>query len=180
MDKNRKNRSARKCPDCGWKPVPIVYGLPHSSDWERGDIVLGGCIVDEFQPDFACRNCQWVGRKDQLELPQAPRVWVLLDETKTLAPIGLVSSRFDEVLEVFSLGRWLHVTFTQQYLEWLESSPAKPAVMTALFGELSPGLIATMRIGAHHFNPDELYEAGLEEVSSAPKFDFAGRMRPKG
>lgn len=170
---------SRVCPNCGWRTVPIVYGLPQSDDWERDDIFLGGCIVDEHQPDFGCLNCQWTGKKDQLALSLAPRVWVLLDKTKMLAPIGLVSSRFDEVLEVFSLGGWLHVTLTEQYREWLKSSHEKPDVLTALFGDLSPALIATLRTGTHFFNADELCEAGLEEVSSAPKFDFGGRMLPK-
>lgn len=167
----------RACPNCGWRIVPIVYGLPRSDDLERDDIILGGCLIDDFQPEFGCRNCPWAGTKDQLHLSLAPRMWVFVDDTRTLAPIGLVSIRFDEVLEVFSLGRWLHVTFTQQYQEWLDSCPEKPITMTALFGDLSPGLIATMRTGAHYFDGDELYEAGFEEVSLPPKFDFGGLMQ---
>ena len=50
------------CPRCGEsvKPVPIVYGLPGVDLWEqaqRGDVRLGGCVIGDESPDYACPNC---------------------------------------------------------------------------------------------------------------------------
>ncbi|HEX2194193.1 MAG TPA: hypothetical protein VHK63_04435 [Candidatus Limnocylindria bacterium] len=41
--------------------VEIVYGLPGHELWEaeqRGDVMLGGCIVGPESPEFACRDCE--------------------------------------------------------------------------------------------------------------------------
>lgn len=51
-----------RCPSCGSeRTVPIVYSLP-SADVERraqeGEVVLGGCIVEDDQPDRACLDCR--------------------------------------------------------------------------------------------------------------------------
>lgn len=40
--------------------VPIVYGLPSSQAFEveeRGEIVLGGCLIEEDAPTRACKEC---------------------------------------------------------------------------------------------------------------------------
>ncbi len=55
---------ARKfiCKSCGQKSgVPIVYGMPNITLAEqagRGEIVLGGCVVEENQPDRRCLACE--------------------------------------------------------------------------------------------------------------------------
>ena len=171
-------KSEKLCPICGWKTVPIVYGLPSAEDLDRQDIILGGCIVDDFNPDLACSMCDWSGQEWHLRAPLPPAVWVILDSAGVLAPIGLVAGRFDEVIEVFQLGQWLNVTFTKQYEEWLEAATEKPLALTALFADLSPGLIAEMRIGNHRFESAELYEAGFQALTNSPRFDFNGRMQP--
>ena len=50
------------CPKCkSAETVPIVYGLP---DWdlgraaERGELVLGGCMVTDDDPRWRCRACE--------------------------------------------------------------------------------------------------------------------------
>ncbi len=50
-----------RCPVCGSdQVVPIVYGLP---SWElgqaaeRGEIVLGGCIITDHAPKWHCLDC---------------------------------------------------------------------------------------------------------------------------
>jgi hypothetical protein len=171
-------KSEKLCPICGWKTVPIVYGLPSAEDVDREDIILGGCIVDDFNPDLACSMCDWSGQEWHLRAPLPPAAWVILDSARVLAPIGLVAGRFDEVMEVFQLGHWLNVTFTTQYEEWLEAAIEKPLALTAPFADLSPGLIAEMRIGDHRFEASELYEAGFQALTNPPKFDFNGRMQP--
>ena len=49
------------CPACGAAdPVPIVYGLPGLDLFEaaeRGEVVLGGCLVGSESPEFECRGC---------------------------------------------------------------------------------------------------------------------------
>ena len=49
------------CPDCQQPNVaPILYGLPGEDmidAAERGDIVLGGCIITGRDPGWLCRVC---------------------------------------------------------------------------------------------------------------------------
>jgi len=47
--------------------VPIVYGLPGLDLFERaaaGEVVLGGCLVDDGQPTWQCLDCDqsWARR----------------------------------------------------------------------------------------------------------------------
>ncbi len=45
------------CPFCGAPAVEIVYGYPSPDlfdEAERGDVVLGGCIVDDSNPTHCC------------------------------------------------------------------------------------------------------------------------------
>lgn len=50
------------CPACQERSVrPIVYGLPGfelAAAEERGAVVLGGCIVNEANPKWACTACR--------------------------------------------------------------------------------------------------------------------------
>ena len=58
-DKPYMDQSA--CPFCGSRAaVPIVYGLPGrelEKAAERGELVLGGCMVSFDAPDQACQDC---------------------------------------------------------------------------------------------------------------------------
>jgi len=53
------------CPECGSADVvPIAYGKPGTelaSAAERGEVVLGGCMVSEDSPNWHCNACgeQW-------------------------------------------------------------------------------------------------------------------------
>lgn len=49
-----------KCPYCGGKLLPIVYGEPDEETFDRhgrGEIVLGGCCVNELSPEKECAQC---------------------------------------------------------------------------------------------------------------------------
>lgn len=49
----------RRC-HCGGRLVPITYGYPGHEMWEaadRGEIVLGGCVVFDEQPTARCSAC---------------------------------------------------------------------------------------------------------------------------
>ena len=49
------------CPACAsTEAVRVVYGYPSFDLGEaelRGEIVLGGCLVDPESPDYECRGC---------------------------------------------------------------------------------------------------------------------------
>jgi hypothetical protein len=51
----------RPRPRCGsTDAVQIIYGLPDFELGEaaqRGEVLLGGCIVGPESPDYECRNC---------------------------------------------------------------------------------------------------------------------------
>jgi hypothetical protein len=61
------------CPRCGsTDAVEIIYGLPDMElgmAAERGEVVLGGCIVGDESPDYECRRCgtplPWVRPSDE-------------------------------------------------------------------------------------------------------------------
>ena len=170
-------KKAPNCPICGWSTIPIVYGLPSERDFERDDIILGGCLVDGMNPDLACTMCDWSGQEWHLRAPLPPSVWVILDRAGILAPIGLVAGRFDEILETFQLGHWLDVTSTKQYEEWLEAASDKPLALTAPFADLSPGPIAEMRMGNQRFDQSDLYAAGFQSLTRPPRFRLDGWMK---
>ena len=49
-----------KCPACGGKLIPILYGLPDPEGFaaaERGEIALGGCTVMGDDPQLRCFTC---------------------------------------------------------------------------------------------------------------------------
>ncbi|HEY5231288.1 MAG TPA: hypothetical protein VIJ11_10410 [Galbitalea sp.] len=49
----------RTCANCGSRAVPIVYGMPGFDLFEaadRGEVALGGCIVDDELPTWRCTN----------------------------------------------------------------------------------------------------------------------------
>jgi rubrerythrin len=53
----------RRCPVCRGKMARIVYGLvPPNPDlvqaMERGEIMLGGCVVSDDQPEYGCPTCR--------------------------------------------------------------------------------------------------------------------------
>jgi hypothetical protein len=60
-----------KCPKCGGKGVPIVYGMPSEKTWklvDQGKVELGGCEVGEDgqgEFDWKCRGCgnEWKDKK---------------------------------------------------------------------------------------------------------------------
>ena len=49
------------CPRCGsTDAVEIVYGYPTGETFEaaeRGEVVLGGCVIGPEAPDYECGSC---------------------------------------------------------------------------------------------------------------------------
>ena len=47
------------CPVCGAATIPVLHGFPLRDDWEReqrGEVVLGGCIIGSTTPDRVCKG----------------------------------------------------------------------------------------------------------------------------
>ena len=57
----RPPKKQEKCPKCGGKAVPICYGYPPvelMKEAEKGNVVLGGCIVGGNDPKWSCKKCR--------------------------------------------------------------------------------------------------------------------------
>ena len=71
IDNMKKNtilvrRKPVKCPHCGGKVLRIAYGDPGPEMLEaanRGEIILGGCLISDESPDYACPDCGQTFRK---------------------------------------------------------------------------------------------------------------------
>ncbi|PWW23364.1 hypothetical protein JD79_02538 [Geodermatophilus normandii] len=58
-----RRAAAPTCPHCPDAPagVPYVLGLPSAEAFEaaeRGEVVLGGCVLSEPVPAWACPRCE--------------------------------------------------------------------------------------------------------------------------
>ena len=62
MNNNKINElTIPNCPYCGTKLLKVVYGMPAQETLEKaekGEIILGGCIIEENQPKYFCNNCK--------------------------------------------------------------------------------------------------------------------------
>jgi hypothetical protein len=67
-------RRPKNCPQCGsLKVLEILYGRPTSEGMEaveRGEMILGGCLIMPGQPDWACPACgyQWFDAEDPVRI----------------------------------------------------------------------------------------------------------------
>jgi hypothetical protein len=67
IDMTRSKKQVPRCPACGSdRCIPIAYGMPGPElqvKVERGEVVLGGCVVWDGQPEWACTACgsEWTG-----------------------------------------------------------------------------------------------------------------------
>jgi hypothetical protein len=55
------------CPKCNemGKVKEILYGMP-SEDYNQNKYVLGGCCVEENDPEIQCTECDWVGMMEEV------------------------------------------------------------------------------------------------------------------
>jgi hypothetical protein len=62
--KRRPGLRTLSCPECGQKGnlQRIIYGMP-SEDFDFEKYAVGGCIIEDDQPDVRCRECEWSGLK---------------------------------------------------------------------------------------------------------------------
>jgi hypothetical protein len=59
----KRGKGKRSCPSCkSGQVIPIVCGLPAAEaikEAEEGLIALGGCLVDDENPNWKCRACEY-------------------------------------------------------------------------------------------------------------------------
>lgn len=74
MEWSHRKHQGRGCPHCGSRnTAPILWGYPSAEGMaaaNRGEAVLGGCVVGMDDPDFGCHNCGgsfWKDRRFQVE-----------------------------------------------------------------------------------------------------------------
>ena len=51
----------KKCPKCGERLIEIVYGRPDPELFEaseRGEVILGGCLINGDDPEYRCKKCR--------------------------------------------------------------------------------------------------------------------------
>jgi hypothetical protein len=166
-------KSKLRCPVCGWNTKAILYGLPADRNAVSEDVILGGCSVDDLSPDLSCSNCNWRGQEWHLDAPLPPNVWIIMDQDGLRAPIGVAAGRYDQIYETFLFGYWHNINSTEQYQKWLEQLFEEPLVLSALFDDLSPGLIAEFRMGREMLSSSDLLSAGLVQLAGkAPRLNF--------
>ncbi len=57
-------RRSPKCPKCNAAMIPIEYGFPDDAlleAAERGEVRIGGCIIDADNPDLVCEGAEHHG-----------------------------------------------------------------------------------------------------------------------
>jgi len=62
------------CSHCGGAVVRIAYGYPNANLMdaaERGEVILGGCIVDDGNPRWQCTQCHGT---DRTKPPRRPDI----------------------------------------------------------------------------------------------------------
>jgi hypothetical protein len=62
--KRRKRIDSISCPSCGEKTLKkILYGMP-GDDFDFQKYFVGGCAPSA--EDIGCKNCEWVGIRDEM------------------------------------------------------------------------------------------------------------------
>lgn len=68
-----------RCPNCGkTRVVKIAYGMPASELFEaaeRGEVALGGCCINEFDPSWTCLDCEAEIFREELRGPMQEQGW---------------------------------------------------------------------------------------------------------
>ena len=165
-------RNAKPCPICGWKTLPIIYGLPSPDAFKRTDIVLGGCIIQEMAPNLSCSNCDWEGNDWALMAPLIQRAWIMRPSNSWSTAVGLVAERFDQIVERFLLGCWAVHSSKEEFSQWLNESD-DIEVWCAWASDLAPNHLAALRVGEEMPDDRELGIMGFWRADhGVPKFRF--------
>ena len=66
----KKFQNGNQCPECLTKDsiLKIQYGYPSNEGVikaDKGEIKLGGCTIDDNNPDYHCNNCNYEWKKNE-------------------------------------------------------------------------------------------------------------------
>ena len=68
------NASSFRCPTCKSAHIArVLMGMPAfdkklEKDLEDGKVILGGCLVDDSEPDYYCNDCKHQWRRDGMKV----------------------------------------------------------------------------------------------------------------
>ena len=106
------------CPSCNETTgVDIVYGMPGLELFEqaeRGEIALGGCVIEENQPFYRCLACGFEWDKAQ-HFEAAKQKW-LKEHVKGRSWTQMMDDR-DKVMDAKA-----HALITPEYLKMWEEA----------------------------------------------------------
>lgn len=98
-----KKTVAEQCPVCDTAMVRIVYGYPADETFEaaeRGEVVLGGCLMWQGRPQTQCPGCRYTADQEHNPAPSWGARHVLGATTALPArPAELIHGLGDEVVE---------------------------------------------------------------------------------
>lgn len=61
------NEPVIRCPHCGRRGILILYGMPEGNavveQARRGELVIGGCIIEDDNPTHQCSRCHRTWRE---------------------------------------------------------------------------------------------------------------------
>ena len=104
--------SSDVCPNCGKKLLDIVYGMPASETIEKskkGELFLGGCMIEDKQPVYHCNNCRRSYSKDLKTYIEEANNWddkiINLFEPKTIKKEDFLKIREKDVMLITNPGR---------------------------------------------------------------------------
>ena len=61
-----RRRVRRRCPKCSADLTRITYRYPTNDMFDahtRGELIIGGCVLQPDSPEFACTECGWPGNR---------------------------------------------------------------------------------------------------------------------
>ena len=94
------NSTSIKCPNCGNKLIPIVYGLPRDfKKAKHGLEFLGGCTIYEDSPKYHCNNCRRGYTEDLQSYIDQPNNWFDEDEIENFEYHKISREDFQKIKE---------------------------------------------------------------------------------
>ena len=131
----------RKCPECGGAGLRIVYGMPSlelAQAADRGELVIGGCVINGHEPDGQCRVCGHTWRTDRPAVagPQGFAIQLKSTGMSLLMPAGHKADRTSGATHIDTEGEMGRRTFAQVMIDQLVLYPKDQASVRKLAGDL--------------------------------------------
>ena len=122
-----------KCPNCGFKLVEIIYGLPDSKLGEkakRGEVFLGGCMMEEENPKYHCNKCKrsyydnlvdYVEEENNFEVEEEPfsyRKKKVEYDSERYTGNGLYFTKYDDLFRDVIISRGIGYYRTNKVIKY--------------------------------------------------------------